>query len=131
MSKTKLVTITAKIEGGEALTPNSEVVAVTDLSVLYVKHLLGQDELRTYTPKIIINRLVDMSSCKVEEKCVPFTETCDKVFLPAGRYQITTCPINSPYYKDVEELEIVTEVIIEPVSDSYKAALELNALGCC
>lgn len=132
MSKNNIYTVVAKKVDGEALEPSSVEFGVSELSVAYVQAHLGDEDKFTYNPSIYVSRLVDMSNCQMQERCVFFGETCDKIYLPPGRYSITTCPITSKYYDGVDDMEIAIDVVVEEVSADYKTAVELNkTLECC
>lgn len=132
MSKNNVYTIVAKKVDGEAQEASSVEFGVSNLSVAYVQARLGDEDKFTYNPAVQVFRLVDMSNCQMQERCVYFGETCDKIYLPPGRYSMTTCPITSKYFDNVSDMEIAIDVVVEEVSADYKAAMELNkALGCC
>lgn len=132
MGKTFIHTIIAKKVNGQALEPEGVALTVDEVTVLHVQSDLGFEEKFTDTPEVFVNRLISVQyECHTVERCVLFGRTCDLIYLPPGRYNVTVCPINSLYFDEVDDMERKVVIVGESVTPSYRDAVNLNAQRGC
>lgn len=132
MGKVFIHTIAAKKVDGEALEPESVDLTLDDVTVLHVQPDLGYEEKFTDMPEVFVYRLVSAPyECQNVERCVLFGKTCDLIYLPPGRYNVTVCPINSRYYDEVADIERKVVIVGETVTPAYRDAVNLNSQRGC
>lgn len=123
----QIATIKLIKKDGVALEPEPLMITTTQpLTAVYIDYKADVSDKFNYHPTVDIFRIVELSECEVVEACTLFTCTCDKAYLPKGMYKLTTCPLDSDYYKDVTDIEMEIQVMWETIGDDYVTAVKLN-----